>query len=200
MSSGVPTPPHTRPPWGIVRLMPLHADAIVVLGCRILSSGRPSAAAARRAATAARAYREGVAPYVIASGGRRWGSQIEARVLSGELRRAGVPERAILQDLWSLTTYENAIFSAALLRRLEGRRAAVVTCSWHMGRALQNFRHAGVEACALPVPDVPPRLLVSTYRAAHEVVSRWLDGRAMRGRRVLRESAARVAPARPEAP
>lgn len=180
--------------------MPLYADAIVVLGCRILSSGRPAATAARRAATAARAYREGVAPYVIASGGRRWGSQTEARALSAELRRGGVPEEAILQDLWSFSTYENAIFSAALLRGLRGRRAAVVTCPWHMARALQNFRDAGVEACALPTPEAPPRLLVRIYREAHELVSTWLDAQAMRRRRVLRESAARLAPARAEAP
>jgi uncharacterized SAM-binding protein YcdF (DUF218 family) len=89
-----------------------RADAIVVLGCRVLPSGRPTTAAARRAARAAQAYLEGVAPHIIASGGRRWGGAIEAEALRKELVRAGVPEGAVTRELWSLTTHENAIFSA----------------------------------------------------------------------------------------
>jgi uncharacterized SAM-binding protein YcdF (DUF218 family) len=170
--------------------MSLRADAIVVLGCRILVSGRPAAVAARRVATAARAYFDGVAPYVIASGGRRWGAHVEALVLARELARAGVPERALLQDLWSLSTYENAIFSAVLLRRLGARRVAVVTCPWHMARALENFHGAGVDARGLPAPDVGAPVFARVFRAGHELVSRCLDVRAMRSRRVLRESAA----------
>lgn len=170
--------------------MLLSADAIVVLGCRILVSGRPSAPAARRVATAARAYHEGVAPYVVVSGGRRWGAHVEARVLSGELQRTGVAERAILQDFWSLSTYENAIFSAALLRRLGAERVALVTCPWHMARAIENFRGAGVDACPLPAPEVDAPLFARVLRQGHELVSSCLDVRAMRSRRVLRESAA----------
>ncbi|AGP34101.1 hypothetical protein SCE1572_06085 [Sorangium cellulosum So0157-2] len=173
----------------MVGRMPLHADAIVVLGCRMLPSGRPAAPGARRAARAAQAYRDGVAPWVIASGGRRWGAQIEARVLSAELLRAGVPARAILQDLWSLTTHENAIFSAALLRRMGARRAAIVTCPWHMARALQNFREVGIDACALPSPHVRAPMVARAWLRGHEVVSMWLDARAMRRRQILCESA-----------
>lgn len=179
--------------------MPPDADAIVVLGCRIHSSGRPAPPAARRVAAAARAYRDGVAPWVIASGGRRWGAQIEARVLSAELRRAGVPKDVILEELWSLTTCENAIFSEVLLRRLGGRRAAVVTCPWHMRRALQDFRAAGVDAFGVPAlfdagaPSASPRaepMVARALRRGHEIASMWLDARRMRRPRVLRESAA----------
>jgi uncharacterized SAM-binding protein YcdF (DUF218 family) len=171
--------------------MPLRADAIVVLGCRILSTGRLAAAASRRAATAARAYFDGVAPYVVASGGRRWGAHIEARALCGALQGAGVPERAIVQDLWSLSTCENAIFCAALLPRIPARRVALVTCPWHMPRALQNFRAAGVDAYPLPTPPVHERIPIRAYQRSHEMISGWLDARAMRRRRVLREAAAR---------
>jgi uncharacterized SAM-binding protein YcdF (DUF218 family) len=174
----------------MVGRMPLHADAIVVLGCRVFPSGRPAAPGARRAARAAEAYRDGVAPWVIASGGRRWGAQVEARVLAAELRRAGVPAHAILQDLWSLTTHENAIFSAALLRRVGARRAAIVTCSWHMARALQNFHDVGIDACGLPASRVGEPVVARAWQRGHEVVSMWLDARAMRRQRILSESAA----------
>ena len=165
-------------------------DAIVVLGCRILTSGRLTAPAARRAATAAEAYLSGVAEIVIASGGRRWGSQIEARALQAELVRGGVPAGAIMQELWSLTTCENAIFSAALLRRIGARRAAVVTCPWHMRRALMNFREAGVDAIALPTRPPPAGPLLRAWRYGHELVCERLDARTIRRPSVLRDSAA----------
>lgn len=172
--------------------MALHADAIVVLGCRVLTSGILTHPAARRAAAAAEAYQAGTAPLVVASGGRRWGAQIEARAIGAALVRAGVPAQAIALELWSLTTCENAIFSAALLRRLGARRAAIVTCAWHMPRAVQNFALAGVEAFALPAVGPPASPLQRIYRRGHELVCGRLDARRMRQARALMESAERL--------
>jgi len=176
------------------------ADAIVVLGCRIAPSGRPAAPAARRAATGASAFFAGVAPRIVVSGGRRWGSQIEASALRRALEGAGVPAGAVIEELCSLSTYENAIFSAAILARLGARRAAVVTCPWHMARALRAFRAAGVDAHALPtgVAEIPrPRRL---YLEAREIVCSHLDARALRRADVLAESAARFAAVAPSPP
>ncbi len=158
----------------------LRADAIVVLGCRIGPSGRPAPPAARRAARAASAFLAGTAPWVVASGGRRWSGQIEARSLGRAMIAAGVPAGAVIEELCSLSTRENAIFSAAILARLGARRAAVVTCPWHMPRALADFRAAGVDA--LPLPTAPPVLSPGQrlYLEAHEAVCRILDARAMR--------------------
>src|SRR5215212_11030773 len=108
------------------------ARVIVVLGCRILASGRLTTSAEGRAGAAASAYRAGAAPRIIASGGRRWGSQIEAVALKRAMVEHGVPEGAILTELFSLTTYENAVFSAALLRSIGAPSAVVVTSEWHM--------------------------------------------------------------------
>jgi len=160
--------------------MPEHADAIVVLGCRVLPSGRPTTAAARRAARAADGYFAGIAPCVVASGGRRWGALIEADMLRRELLRAGVPDSAVTRELWSLTTHENAIFSAELLRRLGAHRVAVVTCEWHIGRAIANFRAAGVDAWPLPSAGTRRGIVGRTYRFGHERICSWLDGRAMK--------------------
>jgi uncharacterized SAM-binding protein YcdF (DUF218 family) len=168
----------------------LRADAIVVLGCRIAPSGRPAPPAARRAATAAGAFRAGIAPLVVASGGRRWGSQIEARALRLALVQAGVPPSAVLEELCSLSTYENAVFSAALLTRVGARRAAVVTCPWHMARALQSFRAAGVDAIPFPTPAADIPRLRRVYLEVHEIACRFFDARAMRRADVLAESAA----------
>jgi uncharacterized SAM-binding protein YcdF (DUF218 family) len=172
--------------------MALLADAIVVLGCRVLPSGTLTSVAARRAEAAANAYLAGTAPLVVASGGRRWGAQIEARAIGAALLRAGVPAEAIALELWSLTTFENAIYSAALLRRLGAARAAIVTCAWHMPRAIQNFAAAGVEAFPLPVESPPASSLQRFYRRGHELVCERLDARRMRQARVLIESAERL--------
>ncbi len=167
-----------------------RADAIVVLGCRIAPSGRPAPPAARRAATAARAWLGGAAPWVVVSGGRRWGSVIEARAIGRALREAGVPASAIVEELCSLSTRENAVLSAAVLRRLGARRALIVTCPWHMDRAMASFLAAGVSAVPFPTerPEIPP--LSRLYLAAHEIVCRRLDARAMRRTGALAEAAA----------
>jgi uncharacterized SAM-binding protein YcdF (DUF218 family) len=170
----------------------LRADAIVVLGCRIAPSGRPAPPAARRAATAASAFHAGVAPLVVVSGGRRWGSHIEARAIGGVLLRSGVPAGAVVEELCSLSTCENAIFSAAILRRLGARRAAIVTCPWHMARAIANFREAGVDAHPIPTAAVEAPLSRRVYLEAHEIVCSWIDTRSMRRAQVLVESAARM--------
>jgi uncharacterized SAM-binding protein YcdF (DUF218 family) len=168
-----------------------RADAIVVLGCRIGPSGRPAPAAARRAAAGASAYLAGVAPRVVVSGGRRWGSHIEARALGHAVIRAGVPEAAVFEELCSLSTHENAVFSAAILARLGARRAAVVTCPWHMARALQSFRAAGLEVLPIPtgVTEIPRAQRL--YLEVHERVCSALDTRAMGRADLLTESAAR---------
>ena len=169
-----------------------QADALVVLGCRIAPSGRPSPAALRRATAAAAAYRDGVARTIVVSGGRRWGAQIEARALRARICAEGVPPSAVVEELCSLSTYENALFSAAILRRLGATTAAIVTCPWHMARALTNFRAAGV--CVIPVPAGPPPTSIRRrlYLQAHEMVCTWLDRMAMGRAEVIAEAASRA--------
>lgn len=165
-----------------------RVDVIVVLGCRVLPSGLPGPALARRAALAAAAFHTGLAPFIVASGGRRWEGRIEARALADELGRLGVPRAAICEELWSLSTLENAVCSAALFRALgrnvlsrAHRVAHVVTCDWHMPRALADFRAAGLEALPLPAVGPPAGRLARGYRWAREAVCGRLDEASPRG-------------------
>jgi len=190
-------------------------EAVVVLGCRVLEGGVPSAAASRRVARAAAAYRQlagrpgapgvpdapdlhGVAPHaaaapagtaagaaipaagpplVVASGGRRWGAAVEAVVMADALTGLGVPRACIALELSSLTTVENARFSAELLRAAGLRRAVVVTCDFHAARALRSFAAYGVEAVAWPA--VTPATTTWSWgrRLAQEACSELLDAR-----------------------
>lgn len=61
------------------------------------------------------------------------------------LREHGVPEGAIVRERCSLDTRDNARFAAALLARRGRSRVVLVTCTWHLPRALRLFRASGLE-------------------------------------------------------
>ncbi|HLV22172.1 MAG TPA: YdcF family protein, partial [Polyangiaceae bacterium] len=143
-----------------------------MLGCRVWPVGRLSEAAARRVARAARAFREQPCVLVV-SGGRRWQGECEADAMADALVELGVPAGGILRERCSLSTCENAYYVAELLGR--GRRVGVVSCDWHLPRALLSFRRAGLEPSPLPAPSpaLPP--LRRLRRSARERASFWLD-------------------------
>jgi uncharacterized SAM-binding protein YcdF (DUF218 family) len=73
--------------------------------------------------------------------------------MARELERLGVPASAILRERCSLSTSDNARFAAAILERHGIRAAAIVTCAWHLPRALLHFRNAGVEVQPVAAAD-----------------------------------------------
>lgn len=153
--------------------MPL--DALVLLGCRIELDGRPSAAGRRRARVLADAFHAGRASLCVVSGGRRWHGVAEAEALMEELERLGVPTHAMLPELRSLSTCENARGVRDVLAPFGARHVGVVTCDWHARRALVCFRKAGFvpESIPAPSPALPP--VPRVRRAVRERVSYWLD-------------------------
>lgn len=138
---------------------------------------------ARRIAAGARAYREGRAPIVVACGGRAWGAsgEVEADVMARALEAGGVPASALVRERCSFDTRDNARFAAALLARRGVGSVVVVTCAWHLPRASELFRRAGLEVEGLGVPRPDTGLLVGAWLRAREAVSTWKDrGRPVR--------------------
>lgn len=168
-------------------------DALVVLGCRVELSGALSATLRRRADWAYVAAQAGLARFVITSGGRRWGEHVEAERVAHYLVGRGVPDSDVFPELCSLTTSENALFSTTLMARLGAQRALLVTCDWHMPRALACFRALGVDALPLSVPTPPSTVLATLYRRGYEVVASSIDRSYLhsvrRGSHPFRESA-----------
>jgi uncharacterized SAM-binding protein YcdF (DUF218 family) len=164
-------------------------DAIVVLGCRVEPNGELSAALKRRTEWARVAFEAGLGRFIVPAGGRRWGEHVEAERMAAYLEAHGVPGDVLHPELLSLTTSENAAFSREILDRIGARRALVVTCDWHVPRAIACFRAVGVDALPIPVPPPPAPLGARLLRNAHELVSRRLDAwtlerRARTARRV----------------
>lgn len=130
------------------------ADAILVLGGALVPSGSAQGApnlreGADRILHALRLYRAGKAPRVVVSGGQLpWtgAPRAEAELIAELLADWGVPEDKILVEKASANTYENALYSKALLEAQGIRRVLLVTSAFHMPRALAVFQRAGVDA------------------------------------------------------
>jgi len=152
-------------------------DALVLLGCRTGPGPLPGAAE-RRTQNAAEAYHAGLGRLLLVSGGRRWGGEVEADVLATALRARGVPDHVLHLERASLTTRDNARYSAALLAKLGARTVGIVTSDWHVPRALACFRRMGVDAEAVPALTPNLRGMGLAWRRARERVS-WLIDRAV---------------------
>ncbi len=120
------------------------ADAIVVLGCQLVSGGRPSERLRRRVSLGVGLYRDGAAPLLLMSGGGA-GPATEASVMRDLAREAGVPETAVLLETVSRNTFENAAFTARVLLGMGKSRVVLVSDRMHLPRAARLFRHAGLE-------------------------------------------------------
>lgn len=141
-----------------------RADAIVVLGGALAppGRGRPEAdlgPAADRIWHAARVFRAGKAPIVVASGGSdpAIAAEPEAQVIAGMLQELGVPPEAIVQERDSRTTYENARFTARLLQGRGVRTILLVTSALHMRRSVVEFQRAGFQVIPAATDYSEPR-------------------------------------------
>ena len=125
------------------------ADAMVVLGCRVLANGQPSAALARRIRLAQRAFAAGVSPRLVASGGRLWHGVAEAECMALALSTHAAS--AVVEERCSLNTMENAYFCAQWLRARGLHKVMLCTCAWHFGRASKHFERYGIEVRPPPL-------------------------------------------------
>ena len=135
-----------------------EADLIVVLGGTAAAVQPPRLEAEElngaRLQTAARLFRAGKGKAIVVSGGpyRVKGEEFrtEAQDMSEVLVGFGVPRSAIIMEPNSRNTYENAAFTAALLRERAGKRILLVTSALHLPRAAALFRRQGLDATPVP--------------------------------------------------
>jgi uncharacterized SAM-binding protein YcdF (DUF218 family) len=126
------------------------ADAIVILGSRVLADGRPGPALTRRTRHAVALYERGLAPLIICSGGLGENGPGEAEVACGLAAELGVPDAALLREDQAHSTEENALYTAALARARGFDEVIIVTDGYHLYRASLLFRAAGLRPYASP--------------------------------------------------
>lgn len=163
-------------------------QAIVVLSAGLAASRSGGGAdtvgrlTLERIRTAARLHRETGLPILVSGGVLRVGAVSVAAAMEDALAADfRVPVRWV-EDA-SRNTYENAQFSAAILRRADIRTSYLVTHGWHMPRARKAFEGTGLNVVPVPAgftpvgsgiapSDLIPRtraLAMSAY-ALHELI------------------------------
>lgn len=158
-----------------------RVDALVVLGCRVRRDGRPGAALLRRVTKAWEIAQRLDVPFVLVSGGRRWHGTREADAMHRALVSLGWSPERILLEAHSLSTMENARFTARQIAASDAIGSiGVVTCDWHMRRALDCFRAAGLAAAPFAAPSPPVGRARRLGRALRERGSWWLTEAATR--------------------
>ncbi len=145
------------------RIPPLAAgaqgDAIVVLGGATREGLPPRPThevneAGDRLIYAMQLWKQGAAPYIVVTGGRvevlgPYGES-EAEVMAQLLEAMGVPRSALLLEEESRNTYENAVYTQALLEEQGIERVLLVTSAMHMPRAAAIFARLEIDATAAP--------------------------------------------------
>ncbi len=126
------------------------ADAIVVLGGGDppdFGHG-PGKEQVNRTGFALELYRAKRAPIVLLSGGAD-----EAAEMAQALERQGVPTSALRMEPDSVTTYQNAAYSAQILNREHLHRILLVDSIVPMRRAAGCFERQGLGVIAAPIFD-----------------------------------------------
>ena len=113
-------------------------------------------------------YREGKIRKILVTGGSGFlfSQDIkEAIYLKKVLLRFSIPENDILIESGSRNTYENAVYSTALLKeRFPGGKFLLITSGYHMRRSLACFRKAGLHPWAFSVDTYTGKTLYTPDR------------------------------------
>jgi uncharacterized SAM-binding protein YcdF (DUF218 family) len=135
------------------------ADAVVVLGGGTTSPEFPRPfvevdGAGDRVIYAAQLYKQGKADHILVSGGRLdWagGESSPAHDMQVLLEAMGVPEQAIWLQPQSRNTYEDALYSAQILKEKGAAHILLVTSASHMPRSMRLFAAQGLVTTPVPV-------------------------------------------------
>lgn len=139
--------------------LPENPDAIIVIGGGLIpeSTSSPFAdlntSSYKRVLHAWRLYRRfGGCPVILCGGATSYGDSRsnEAGVMGDFLVRLGIPEKDLILEVRSRTTYENAVHSAEILKNHKWNRPILVTEAHHMLRAMRSFREQGIQASPAP--------------------------------------------------
>lgn len=155
-----------------------HADVLVVLGGSMLVPGPGPRATLGydtylRCTFALWILQERKFQHVVVTGGGGLGESM-ARFLV----QNGIDSRTILVERSAGSTYENALFTRRILQTVyRGTPPSVVvlTSDYHAWRARLTFRHCGLNAQAIPAPDVIKRSSLRSFRltGAEYLLSEW---------------------------
>ncbi|NQU73225.1 MAG: YdcF family protein, partial [Candidatus Omnitrophica bacterium] len=118
--------------------VPQKADVIVVFGGGVGETGSPGKSTIERARYAAELYNEGYADKIIFSSGYFY-IYNDAENMKLIALSMGVPERNIILEQKANSTYENVVFSKAILDKNKWDSILLISSPYHMRRAYFVF-------------------------------------------------------------
>jgi uncharacterized SAM-binding protein YcdF (DUF218 family) len=147
---------------------PRPADVMIVLGAAVWGE-LPSPGLRERLDQALSLYRQGYAPYLIVTGGLGEGKTIdEATVMKRYLVEHGVPAERILLENKARDTYENLLYSKALMDEHSLHTALIVSHGYHLARATEIAETLGITAYPVKVES---HVLLIPYYKTREVLA-----------------------------
>ena len=126
------------------------ADAIVILGARVEPNGQPGPDLRVRTLHAVSLYRQGLAPYLVCTGGYRNDRLSAAAVACRLAVLEGVPQERLLLAEGSMTTGEDAARTRDLAAAHGWRTAILVSHPLHLERARILFEEQGITVYPSP--------------------------------------------------
>lgn len=130
------------------------ADAVVVLGAKVLPGGAPTPALAARTELGIRLWKEGRARFLVFTGGLGTNPPAEAEVMRRIALDKGVPNEAIIVEDRSHCTLESARLVGEIARSKGWTTVIVATDPFHTVRAGVMFENEGLQVHTEPTDDI----------------------------------------------
>jgi uncharacterized SAM-binding protein YcdF (DUF218 family) len=125
---------------------PKKSDCIIILGCQVRGTTLSQFLKARLDKSI-EIYNEGLAKYIIVSGGQGPGESItEAKAMEIYLVSNGIDENNIIMEEKSSNTMENLQYSKNIMIEMKLNTAIVVSNKYHLKRASVMAKRVGLNA------------------------------------------------------
>jgi len=144
-----------------------HYQAGIILGAA-LWDGQPSPALKERCNMAIHLYQKGQVDRLILSGGLGDNGITEAEGMRQYLVERGVKNEHLILEDRSTNTKENLRYSAEIVQKHPFKNLVLITHDYHMHRALNYARQAGLDVDAAPVHS---EVLFTPYHKARECLA-----------------------------
>lgn len=145
-------------------------DCILVLGCLVHDSGRPSDMLSDRLRRGVSLFDVGAAPKLLMSGDHGRENYDEVDAMKRYAVEAGIPSEDIFMDHAGFSTYESLYRARDVF---QAKRVLIVTQEYHLYRALHIAKRLGLEAWGVGADY--HNYVGQSYREVREVLARVKD-------------------------
>lgn len=129
------------------------AQAIIVFGARVDNNHEPGDSLRSRTLHAVDLYHRGLATKIICTGGLGDNAPTEAEAAACLAKDQGVPAGALLLEVESTDTTENAANAASICRSHHWTRVIAVSDPYHLWRVKRDLNRVGISAYTSPAKD-----------------------------------------------